>query len=402
MRVFRICLLVILLFSVFGRIIFRPPEIIDLNRALNEAFPERQFTEKSKSPPLYQTEDGLIAFNSYDITPGIRGYAGPIKTLVVINPGGRIEKVRILSHHETKNYVHYMLTEDYLRGFEGKSIRDPFEVDRDIDGISRATISVKALAATVRESARKVAEETFGYRYGKKEKTHLFDVKTLLLLLLFCLGVMTYIYTRRTGEVKRFRNLVMVLSVVTLGVYLTTPFSLIHIVNLLLFRYSYSPFWIILTAGTVMSFLFAGRFYCGYLCPFGGISEFMGRLKTRKWKIDNETDRRARYIKYIILFLAIPIGVVTGRPDFIVYEVYIPLFSLHGGVLLWILVTVMLLANLRVPRFWCRFLCPVGGIGGLLSKRDNSYKSCPDCPMGNPPLPHTSECIRCNRCIRKG
>jgi polyferredoxin len=40
------------------------------------------------------------------------------------------------------------------------------------------------------------------------------------------------------------------------------------------------------------------------------------------------------------------------------YEMYVTIFSLHGTYLMWVLVEVSLVANLRVRRFWCRFLCP--------------------------------------------
>jgi polyferredoxin len=60
----------------------------------------------------------------------------------------------------------------------------------------------------------------------------------------------------------------------------------------------------------------------------------------------------------------------------------------------------MLLANVRVPRFWCRYLCPVGAATGALCRQDAAYTSRHDCPMGNRKDPLTAECIRCNRCRR--
>ena len=65
---------------------------------------------------------------------------------------------------------------------------------------------------------------------------------------------------------------------------------------------------------------------------------------------------------------------------------------------MWLLVAVSLVANLRVKRFWCRFLCPVAALTGAASRSDKGYVSAPDCPMGNKPGPLISECIRCNRC----
>jgi hypothetical protein len=41
--------------------------------------------------------------------------------------------------------------------FKGKSIRDRFEVGADVDAVSRATITVRAAAREIRDSARLVA-----------------------------------------------------------------------------------------------------------------------------------------------------------------------------------------------------------------------------------------------------
>ena len=41
--------------------------------------------------------------------------------------------------------------------FKGKSIRDPFVAGKDVDIVSRATITVRAAARTIRESSRSVA-----------------------------------------------------------------------------------------------------------------------------------------------------------------------------------------------------------------------------------------------------
>jgi len=142
----------------------------------------------------------------------------------------------------------------------------------------------------------------------------------------------------------------------------------------------------------------AGRFYCGWLCPFGALSEFIGRLPFRKWQISRELDERWRKLKYILLGIIIITVLISRHIEYGNYETYIVLFSLHGNILTWTLVILMLIINVRVERFWCRYMCPVGAFTGLLSREDRGYISTKDCPMGNKPDPHISECIRCNRC----
>ena len=53
--------------------------------------------------------------------------------------------------------AHLIGQTEFPRQFAGKSIRDKFEVGQDVDVTSRATISVRAAAREIRESARMVA-----------------------------------------------------------------------------------------------------------------------------------------------------------------------------------------------------------------------------------------------------
>jgi len=66
----------------------------------------------------------------------------------------------------------------------------------------------------------------------------------------------------------------------------------------------------------------------------------------------------------------------------------------------WVLVILSLAANLRIERFWCRYLCPVAALTGLFCRKAPGYVSRYDCPMGNKPDPEIAECIRCNRCYQ--
>ena len=127
--------------------------------------------------------------------------------------------------------------------------------------------------------------------------------------------------------------------------------------------------WVIIFASTIISIIIAGRFYCGWLCPFGALSEFIGRLPFKKWDIPVETDDRWRDLKYILLGAAAVVVFVSKRVEFGNYETYVTLFSFHGNYLAWSLVVITLLANLKVERFWCRYLCPVAALTGMLSKK---------------------------------
>ena len=380
--------------------IYRPEKKIDERRYLQEIAPGMTFADKTGDPPHYLSADKTVVFNSYDMPPLIRGYAGPIKVLLALAPDGRISGIKLLEHKETKNYVHYMETLEYLKQFIGKSFNDPFEADSDVDSISRATVSVEALAKTVRESSRTVAAKVLNLDVRQKGLSKGIGIGWLLYLMLFTLSFVLYFVSRKSRKFLRLRNLTMLLGILMIGLYLSSPFSILHVFNLILLQPSSSAIWYAIIISTTLSVIFAGRFYCGWLCPFGAISEFIGKLPLKKWDISEETDSRVRDLKYVILGLAAVVVFISRRADFGNYETYVTLFSFHGNLIAWTLVAMTLLANIRIERFWCRYLCPVAALTGILSRKVEGYHSRHDCPMANKPMPLISECIRCNRCYR--
>jgi NosR/NirI family nitrous oxide reductase transcriptional regulator len=397
----RLLLAVVALLSLVAGPFLRREAPVDERALLRELAPDAAFSERSGSPPRYRSAQGLVAFNSHDVAPSVRGYAGPIKVLLVLGDDGRIKGIKLISHRETKNYVHYLETPAYLNRFIGKSVFDRFEIDRDIDGISRATVSVEALAKTVRESSRAMAADVYGLQAGAGQAAAAGEGSWAWYAAVLLFGGAGYVLTRRGRRLQRMRDLSLAAGIAVIGLYLASPFSILHVFNLVLLRPSSSVLWYVIVGSTLVSLLIAGRFYCGWLCPFGALSELIARAPLRKWAVPPEQDDQWRDLKYVLLALATAAVFLTGGVDHGNYEAYITLFAFHGNAFAWTLAALSLLANLRVPRFWCRYLCPVAAFAAVLSRQDPAYVSSPDCPMGNKPNPRTTECIRCNRCRRR-
>lgn len=138
-----------------------------LDEQLRYLFPEAaSFSDKQGSPPHYAAYgpavDGAppaligLAFWTTEIDPLERGYDGPIKMLVGMDTQGRLTRIIVTEHHEPYGYFS-VETPKFADQFAGKDIRDPFRIGQDIDGISRATISVRSASRAVRNSARRVA-----------------------------------------------------------------------------------------------------------------------------------------------------------------------------------------------------------------------------------------------------
>jgi transcriptional regulator of nitric oxide reductase len=135
---------------------------------LKRLFPTAStFSPKQGSPPHFKafasagaSSPGLVglAFWTTELEPLERGYDGPIKILVGLDPRGALTGVIVADHHEPYGYFSVDLPE-FTAQFTGKDIRDAFRVGQDIDAISRASITVGSATRAVRNSARRIARQ---------------------------------------------------------------------------------------------------------------------------------------------------------------------------------------------------------------------------------------------------
>ena len=76
--------------------------------------------------------------------------------LIGMDTAGRLTGVIVDRH--TEPYGDFSIEPPgFGAQFKGKSVRDRFEVGADVDAVSRATITIRAAAREVRDSARMVA-----------------------------------------------------------------------------------------------------------------------------------------------------------------------------------------------------------------------------------------------------
>ena len=174
-----------------------------------------------------------------------------------------------------------------------------------------------------------------------------------------------------------------------------------------------------------------GRAVCGFICPFGLLQDLLGSVPLRKFRLP----KILTYMKYVVLgifVVVVPTILVfaTGKsaPLFCKYicpagtlEGAVPLLLTHeslrdsAGVLFWVKLSILVLVIagcLFVRRFFCKILCPLGAIYGLLNKVslyhiavDKSKciscgKCAESCMMDVDPVKHprSAECIRCGAC----
>lgn len=130
------------------------------------------FSEKEGEPPVYkayktdpETGEQILtgyAFVTPDFPPEPNGYSGPIDTLIGMGLDGKIVGLKVIYYKES---LRYTIGDFFSWGFEeqfvGLDAANRFRVDKEIDGIVKATISAKAAARGIRRSVRAVTEAYF-------------------------------------------------------------------------------------------------------------------------------------------------------------------------------------------------------------------------------------------------
>ncbi len=215
--------------------------------------------------------------------------------------------------------------------------------------------------------------------------------------------------------------------------------------------------------------LFLGRFFCGWICPLGTLNHFFGNLKSARKRghalLDSNRYKHWQTLKYYILAALLvsalfggsllivmdpipltvrslalsilpglnyafnaffdvlghaPSGILqtfSGILEFVSKQVLLsfkqPFF--REGFFLGLIFTAILILNLCITRFWCRALCPLGALLGLVSRwsilgLEKDPTNCGECNRcllhcqgGDDPIPgarwRKAECHLCLNCV---
>jgi Na+-translocating ferredoxin:NAD+ oxidoreductase RnfG subunit len=348
---------------------------------LKSAFPDGSKFVEIRNPfrhwLVYRGGDTPVGavFITTDIPPDVKGYVGEIPVLVGIDRKGVITRIVILENRETPYYMRMIEKAGFVKKFFGKSVSERW----DIDTVSGATISSKAIVKDVETASVVVAERIFNVRTGKEVKEK-FDVLSLVAVgIVFVVGVASYL-GRRNRYLKwgSYAG-----GIAVLGLYLGIPLSFSHIASLLALEVPMSNIRLItlLTFALVTTILW-GPLFCGRICPFGALQELAWKASPFRLKVSGALLKKLSRLRWLILFALIVLVFPLGKTEVSAFEPYPYFFDElrrlifggefpHSGALrlfVWLYALVVLLLSCGVKRFWCRIFCPTGSCLLLLSQ----------------------------------
>jgi len=191
--------------------------------------------------------------------------------------------------------------------------------------------------------------------------------------------------------------------------------DIFRVADLSLPIFKYNLAWYLFAVFTMASTVLWGRLYCGRICAFGALTQLMDPIVPRKMRLEVPVriEKHANLIKYGLLA-----GVLVyffATKDVGVYRFVEPfwMFGLFGTTGMWVGLGVLLVATVFVRNLYCRFLCPVGAMLGILSNltvfRIKRWAECNTCKICEKtcewgairgPKIIASECVRCDDCER--
>lgn len=340
----------------------------DLIPVVRQAMPEAEYFERQNGTYTAwesNTKGHLLGH----VTIGMAsGYGGPLTLAVATtHPTGKIVGVAIAGHKETSAWMTRVEKSGLVRSLEGKSYRDRFELGDDVDGVTGATYTSRAIAEAARNGSQDAARLLGLSVTAPPPPKVMFGVPEIVLILLFVVGY--FAHKKGFKYQRQARWATMITGMVVLGFVYNQPLTLSNVNKFLL---GYWPawqthlYWYLLIGGMLFVFTVDNKNpYCQWFCPFGATQECFGLIGGAKIHTAGRFHGFLKWMQRALAWSAILLALLLLNPGSTSYEVFGAFFDLVGSNLQYLLLGIVLLASMFIHRPWCTYLCPLAPVMDL-------------------------------------
>jgi Pyruvate/2-oxoacid:ferredoxin oxidoreductase delta subunit/Na+-translocating ferredoxin:NAD+ oxidoreductase RnfG subunit len=346
---------------------------------------------------------GLVYYTPDAAPEWSYGYVSRVGMLVYVDPNGTI--LALNAYRLAFETYGDRITPAWLHTLIGRNVFEPLTIGQDVEGVTSATVTSRAIVDGIREAGRKVVDDYGANAPRMKQKTNgiLSSIsyawaiigprglaETTVMIGLFASAIVAYEWADR-----RMRYVVMGAAIVFVGFYMGRMVSIVDLTGLP--RAGLPPllpntYWYALFGLALATSIIWGRLYCGYLCPFGAFTQILHNLSPIKIKIPMRIQKRLIIAKYLVL-VVIASGVALGDLWITGFEPFQTFFFLTGQWWMWLIAAAAVLASIPAERFFCRYFCPAGAVLSLAaSLRLMEIRRWPEC----------KQCLVCQRTCPTG
>jgi len=303
---------------------------------VNEIFPDASsvISEEGEAWTGVYEDRGILIGRVISTSPHadhIKGYAGATPLLIGIDLSGEIVGVHALDSKETPAFVKSVVSSGFLGSFEGVGWKKAAVLE--VDTVTGATMTSDAMGRSIRHALSLAEGADTPPRQG-------YGIDDVLILVLVLAALVVCLFPFRRHQVLRL--VILGISTVYLGFIRAEMLSMQVI------------------AGWVKR---EGKaFYCYYICPFGGLQEFAGRLSPWNVRLSAGTFRLLRKFRYALLVLIAMLLLAGQGKDLTGFEPFTVFAFRSAGITVLVIAGVSLVLSLFVGRPWCTFLCPTGAL----------------------------------------
>jgi len=296
------------------------------------------------------------------------GYGGPFQVAVAVDRWGAVIGAAIADEKETPAWMERVLDSGLIWSLIGKSYRDEFRLGLDVDGVTGATCTARALADAAVMGSRAAAENLGLPVEARRPPKIVFGIPEIVLILLFAIGFVGH--QSRFPYAKQARWISMITGLVVLGFLYNSPVTLAYITKLVLGywpQWQTNLYWYFLIGGILFVFTVDNKNpYCDWCCPFGAAQECMGAIGGAKSRTPLRFQRLLIWLQRLLALTAILLGVWFRNPGVASYELFGTLFELLGSSVQFAALGLVLIAALFIKRPWCNYLCPIRPVVDLI------------------------------------
>lgn len=297
------------------------------------------------------------------------GYGGDMIVAVMVDTLGTIKDLEILKHRETPSFFDKVVRKGLIEDLVGKSCTQSIESGNEVDVITGATKTSKAIMEGALLGSRHIASGELGLEIpvDASEKFRI-GIPAITLLILYAVAL-SGIYTRFRYK-KGLRWITMLTALAILGFWFSVPLSLPRI-NLFLMgfwpRWHDNLYWYILVIGFFLIIVITRKnIYCSWICPLGCIQDGLGILGGARARFSGNVNHILKWVQRGVAWLAIVLALYFRNPVQLNYEIFGVSLSLTGTTYLFVLTGIFLMASVFIKRPWCNYLCPITPVADMV------------------------------------